>query len=59
MKPKREEIEEARCFWARIARNNGWYVEPFHVQVWYDEETGHVTDSLSFRGLDKDIRVTE
>lgn len=48
------QIEEKRQFWAEVAKNNGWYAEPFHVQVWLNEE-GEVVDSISFRGLERDI----
>lgn len=47
-------IELKRQFWAEIAKNNRWYNEPFHVQVWVNGE-GEIIDSLSFRGLDRDI----
>ncbi|NTU72558.1 hypothetical protein HGB07_00035 [Candidatus Roizmanbacteria bacterium] len=58
MKVLRTEIEKNRAFWAKIAKANGWYVEPFYVQVWIDK-TGSVTDSVSHIGLTKDIVVEE
>lgn len=51
-------IEEHREFWAKIARENGWYKEPFYVQVWVDSE-GAITDSVSHRGMPQDIVVEE
>lgn len=39
-------IEQCRQFWAKIAKDNGWYKEPFFVQVWLDAD-GNVTDSVS------------
>jgi hypothetical protein len=50
-------IEDKRNFWAKIAKDNGWYVEPFHVQVWVNGE-GEIVDSVSFQGLDRDIIAT-
>ena len=47
-------IEQKRELWAEIAKANGWHSEPFFVQVWIDEE-GEIVDSVSFRGLDRDI----
>lgn len=47
-------IELKRELWAGIAKEGGWYSEPFHVQVWVNEE-GEIVDSVSFRGLDRDI----
>lgn len=58
MKVSKSEIEKHRAFWAKIAKANGWYVEPFCVQVWIDK-TGSVTDSVSHIGLTKDIVVEE
>jgi len=49
------EIETHRAGWADVARQHGWYTEPFHVIVWLDEQTGEVLDSVSHRGLDRDV----
>lgn len=46
-------IEECRKFWAKIAKENGWYKKPFFVLVW--KKQGEIIDSVSYRGLDKDI----
>ena len=58
MKVLKTEIEKHRAIWAKIAKANSWYTEPFHVQVWIDK-TGNVTDSVSHIGLTKDIVVEE
>lgn len=50
------DIEEQREVWALIARENGWYTEPFYVQVWVDKQ-GNVLDSVSWRGIDRDYVV--
>jgi len=58
MKVSQEIINEHREFWAKIAKKNGWYAKPFFVQVWIDE-SGNVTDSVSFIGLDRNIVVED
>jgi hypothetical protein len=49
-----ETVEERREFWAEVAKKNGWYSEPFFVQVWQNE-AGEVWDSVSHQGLTEDI----
>jgi hypothetical protein len=51
-------IEESRQFWAKVAKKNGWYKEPFYVQVWVNEE-GEITDSVSHRDLTQDYVIQE
>jgi len=51
-------IEQCRQFWAKIAKENGWYKEPFFVQVWLDSD-GNVTDSVSHQGLTRDYVLNE
>lgn len=51
-----DELEEARVFWAKIAQENGWYLEPFGVQIFVDEN-GTITDHVSYLGLRADIAV--
>lgn len=51
-------IEQCRQFWAKIAKENGWYKEPFFVQVWVDAD-GNVTDSVSHQGLTQDYLLNE
>jgi len=47
------QIEEHRKWWAQIAKENGWYTQPFFIQVWIDED-GEIEDSVSYKGLDRD-----
>ena len=47
------DIENKRIFWSEVAKENGWYKEPFYVQVWIKDNK--IIDSVSFIGLDKDI----
>lgn len=56
--PLAESIESARQFWAKIARENNWYSEPFHVQVWVKSD-GTVSDSVAYRGMTHDVIVAE
>lgn len=56
--PSSQDIEKARTFWAGVATKNGWYKEPFFLQVWVDE-LGQVTDSVSHRDLDRDYFLDE
>ena len=58
MKVLKKIIDEQRGFWAEIAKKNNWYVEPFYVQIWVDE-SGNVTDSISYIGLDRDIVIKD
>ena len=51
-------IEQCRQFWAKIAKENGWYKEPFFVQVWVDAN-GDIIDSVSRLGLDRDYILDE
>ena len=50
----REQIEHNRELWAAIAKDHGWYTEPFYVQVWVNEY-GNISDSVAFRGMTGDI----
>ena len=58
MKIKKSEVEENRNLWAKIAKKNNWYKEPFYVQIWIDKK-GNITDSVSTRILDKDYFIFE
>lgn len=51
---REKQIEKARAFWAKVAQENGWYAEPFFVQVWVDPTTGLVSDSVSSRDMTQD-----
>ena len=53
-KKQLETLEDARSIWAEVAKENGWYKEPFYVQAWIDED-GTLDDCVSFQGLDQDI----
>jgi len=48
------DIETHREFWAKVALENDWYVEPFCVHVWVDENN-EIVDSVSYQGLSRDI----
>jgi len=52
-----EQIEKSREFWAKVAKENGWYQEPFYVQVWVNRTTGLVTDSVASRSMTQDVIV--
>lgn len=49
------ELEYNRNKWIAVARNNGWYQEPFNIQVWV--HNGEIVDSVSVRDLDKDYVI--
>ena len=49
----------ARAFWANVAKENGWYSEPFHVQVFIDPKSGELYDSVASRALTRDVVVYE
>lgn len=51
-------IEEHRQFWIKIAKENGWYIEPFFIQVWVDTDDT-ITDSVSYQGITQDIVIQE
>lgn len=51
------DIEEHREKWATVAKEHGWYSEPFYIQVWVDPDTLEITDSVATRQLDSDIIV--
>lgn len=48
-----QQIEEHRKWWAKIAKENGWYTQPFFIQVWVDRD-GEVADSVSYQGMTQD-----
>lgn len=48
-----QQIEEHRKWWAEVAKENGWYTQPFFIQVWVDRD-GEVADSVSYEGLTQD-----
>ena len=56
--PSPRQVEDCREFWAKIARENGWYKEPFFVQVWHNAY-GEITDCVSYSNLDRDYVVED
>jgi hypothetical protein len=50
-------IEKQRKTWEKVAKSNGWYKEPFFIQVWINKKTKEIVDSVSFIGLDQDLIV--
>ena len=50
-------IEKHRKIWEEVAKNNGWYQNPFFVQIWINKETNEIMDSVSFVGLKQDLIV--
>lgn len=59
VKPTPDDIEKHRETWAKVAKENGWYNEPFFVQIWYDKTTGEVKDSVSTRALKGDVLIPQ
>ena len=51
-------VEKARDFWSKVAKDNGWYVEPFYVQVWMDKDE-EVLDSVSHRDMPRDLIIID
>ena len=49
-----QQIEEHRKWWAELAKENGWYKQPFFIQVWVDRH-GEVTDSVTYDSLTQDF----
>ena len=55
-KEVKENIEKHRKFWAQVAQQHSWYVEPFYVQVWV-RDNGTIDDSVAYAGMTSDIIV--
>jgi len=51
-------LERHREIWAGVAKENGWYVEPFYVQVWQNE-AGEIWNSVSHIGIKQDSIILE
>lgn len=51
-----KELEKSRKTWATVAKNYNWFQTPFYIQVWVNTK-GVIIDSVSFRGLKKDLIV--
>lgn len=54
----KSKVEKARDFWSKVAKDNGWYEEPFYVQVWIDKG-GEVLDSVSHRDMSRDFIIID
>lgn len=48
-----QNIETHRKFWAKLAKENGWYKKPFFIQIFKNED-GKIVDTLSHRDMEKD-----
>ena len=57
MKEDTKTIEDHRAIWARIAKEHGWYVEPFYIQV-FQNDAGKIWDSVANRGMTQDYVYT-
>lgn len=51
-----QQIEEHRKFWAKVAKENGWYKQPFFIQAWIDPD-GEVADSVAYEGMTQDLFI--
>jgi hypothetical protein len=52
----KEQIEQHRLWWAEVAKENGWYKQPFYIQVWFDRD-GEIEDSVSYQGMTRDYII--
>lgn len=50
------EVEKNRELWAKVAKENGWYHEPFYIQIWVNK-SGTIIDSVSFYPIKKNFVV--
>ena len=50
------QIEEHRKWWAEVAKENGWYTQPFFIQVWIDKD-GEIEDSVSYKDMKRDYII--
>jgi hypothetical protein len=48
------DIETHREFWAQVAIEHDWFVEPFYIHIWIDENN-EIVDSVSYKGLTRDV----
>jgi hypothetical protein len=53
------DLEPHRARWAAVAKQHGWYTEPFFVQVFVDPDSKNIYDSVSFIGMTEDNIVFE
>ena len=54
----KSKVEKARDFWSKVAKDNGWDVDPFYVQVWMDKDE-EVLDSVSHRDMPRDLIIID
>lgn len=50
-------IEVHREAWIKVAKDCGWFKEPFFLQIWLNKAGDDVEDTVSFDGLSKDIII--
>lgn len=48
------DIDTHREFWAQVAVEHDWYIKPFFVHVWIDENQ-EIIDSVSYKGMSRDV----
>ena len=53
-KHTKDQIEEARRKWAKVAGSHDWHTDPFYIQAWVNED-GDVIDAVAFKGMTEDI----
>jgi hypothetical protein len=53
---KRDEVENHREGWAKVAKEHGWHTDPFYVQFWVFTD-GTIRDCVSFKGMTHDIFI--
>lgn len=53
IKIKQSDIKTHRQLWSEVAKKNGWYKEPFFIQIWVKKD-GTIADSVSTVPMDKD-----
>ena len=56
MESRKMTLEQHREFWAKIAKENGWYKEPFYIQVWTASD-GKIVDSVAAKTMTQDVFV--
>lgn len=54
---KKKDIEARRKTWAKVAKENNWFTDPFYIQVWVDKD-GNIIDSVAFRDMTQDLIVS-
>lgn len=52
-KVSKKSFEKYRKSWAKLAKENDWYSEPFFIQVWINS-SGKITNAVSFRDIKQD-----